>query len=366
MNKNIKRIVAIALAFGTVSAVAPATNVNLLTTKAYAASNDTNTLDSLSLETTSGSTIKLYSDSGYGSSNKVDSSDVTDGDTYYAKTSSSTINISKSGPSSTYVKVFKGTSSSTKGKSISSDISLSSGTNTLTVRVYSEAPGSSMRYDDDSYVSQYIIKVKYTGSDSSTSSDLTADDYGNIYLDRLSVDGNSISLSDSKINYTYNVTNDVTEVAIKAMPADTDYDTITIDGSTVDDSDSYKKTVSLNTGDNKFQIETNNSDDDTDRVYTLTITRGTTSSTTTSTSTTTATTTPSTATDVVTTIVITDRWVQVNGRWQYNDSTGNPLKNQWFLDRNSAKWYYLANDGFMVSNTTINGYKIGADGAWIK
>ena len=95
MNKNVKRIVAIALVIGTVSAVAPATNVNLLTTKAYASTtNDTDTLDSLKLETSSGSTIKLYSDSGYASGNKVDSSDVSDGDTYYAKTSSSTVNIS--------------------------------------------------------------------------------------------------------------------------------------------------------------------------------------------------------------------------------------------------------------------------------
>jgi len=366
MNKNIKRIVAIALAIGTFSAISPATNVNLLTTKAYAATNDTDTLSSLSLETTSGSTIKLYSDTDYASSNKVDSSDVTDGDTYYAKTSSSTINISKGGPSSTYVKVFKGTSSSTKGKSISSDISLSSGTNTLTVRVYSEAPGSSMRYDDDSYVSQYIIKVKYTGSDSSTSSGLTADDYGNIYLDRLSVDGTSISLSDSKINYTYNVASDVTETTIKAMPADTDNDTITIDGSTVDDSDSYKKTVSLNTGDNKFQIETNNSDDDTDRVYTLTITRGTTSSTTTGTGTTTATTTPSTATNVVTTTAKASQWVQANGAWQYNDAVGNAIKNSWFTDRNYGKDYYLQADGNMATGWLSNNgswYYLGTDGA---
>ena len=41
MNKNLKRIIAIALAIGIISAVGPATSVNLLTTKAYA-STDTN------------------------------------------------------------------------------------------------------------------------------------------------------------------------------------------------------------------------------------------------------------------------------------------------------------------------------------
>ena len=375
MNKNVKRIVALALVIGTVSAVAPATTINLLTTKAYAASNDTDTLDNLSLETSSGSTIKLYSDNDYASSNKVDSSDITNGDTYYAKTSASTINISKGGPSSTYVKVFKGTSSSTKGKSISSDISLSSGSNTLTVRVYSEAPGSSMRYDDDSYSSQYIIKVKCTASDSSDSSDSSdASNYGDIYLDKLSIAGDSISLSQSKVAYSYNVASDVDEVAIKATPDDTDNDTVTIGGSTVDDGDNYKKTVSLDKGKNAIKVEVKNSDDDTDRVYTLNITRGTTSSTTTSTSTaatTTATTTQATAdattaTTVATTTAKPNQWVQINGGWQYNDSMGTPIKNIWFFDRNLGKWYYLGVDGMMASNTTIGGWKVGSDGAWIK
>nr|WP_312291543.1 hypothetical protein [Clostridium chromiireducens] len=95
----------------------------------------------------------------------------------------------------------------------------------------------------------------------------------------------------------------------------------------------------------------------------------------------------------------------VNGRWQYNDATGNPVKNNWFYDRNynqnyflqadgsmatgwlsnNGKWYYLGADGGMKTgwiidggkyyylyadgsmafNTTINGYKLGSSGAWI-
>ena len=100
------------------------------------------------------------------------------------------------------------------------------------------------------------------------------------------------------------------------------------------------------------------------------------------------------------------QWVQVNGVWQYNDAIGNPIKNSWFADRNygktyylqangnmatgwlsnNGKWYYLGmdgamrtgwildgskyyylnSDGSMASNTTISGYKLGADGAWIR
>jgi hypothetical protein len=396
MNKNLKKIIAIALVLGTVSAVAPASIGNLLTTKAYASTtNDTDTLSSLKLKTSSGSTINLYSDTDYASDNKVASDSVDTDTTYYAKTSSSTINISTSGPSSKYVKVFKGTSSSTKGKSISSDISLSSGTTTLTVRVYSSTPDSSVTYSDDSdVVGEYVIKVKCTSSSSSSSdSSDSSDSYDDIYLDKLSVEGESISLSDSKIKYSYSVANDVDTATIKAVPEDQDNETVTIDGSDVDSSDSYKKTVSLDVGDNKFEIDLQNPDDSTERVYTLTITRASSSSTSTSTATTTtattattATTTPSTATNVSTTTIKASQWVQLtNGSWQYNDSMGNPIKSNWFNDKSSGKWYYLGADGVMQTgwilnggkyyylnsngsmaySTTINGYKLGADGAWL-
>jgi len=396
MNKNLKKIIAIALVLGTVSAVAPASIGNLLTTKAYASTtNDTDTLSSLKLKTSSGSTINLYSDTDYASDNKVASDSVDTDTTYYAKTSSSTINISTSGPSSKYVKVFKGTSSSTKGKSISSDISLSSGTTTLTERVYSSTPDSSVTYSDDSdVVGEYVIKVKCTSSSSSSSdSSDSSDSYDDIYLDKLSVEGESISLSDSKIKYSYSVANDVDTATIKAVPEDQDNETVTIDGSDVDSSDSYKKTVSLDVGDNKFEIDLQNPDDSTERVYTLTITRASSSSTSTSTATTTtattattATTTPSTATNVSTTTIKASQWVQLtNGSWQYNDSMGNPIKSNWFNDKSSGKWYYLGADGVMQTgwilnggkyyylnsngsmaySTTINGYKLGADGAWL-
>lgn len=121
-------------------------------------------------------------------------------------------------------------------------------------------------------------------------------------------------------------------------------------------------------------------------------------------------------------------WNKVNEKWTYNDDYGNQLKNTWFYDRNYNKTYYFDNDGYMktgwlqlgmdwyylnsagametgwininnkfyylnydgkmktgwfkdsdgkyyylntnsgemVSNTIVNGYKLGSDGAWIK
>lgn len=395
MNKNLKRIIAMALAFGVVSAVAPATNVNLLTTKAYAStSNDKDTFDSLKLETSSGTSIKLYDDDSYDNDNKVDSGDVEEGTDYYAKTSSNTVNVDISGVSSKYVRVFKkdsydDISDSAKGKKISSDISLSSGKNTLVVRIYDEEPDDNIRYDDDSDKSNdYTIYVKCTGDDSSSdSSSDSSDSNDDIYLKSLSINGDSVSLSDSKTTYTYNVASNVDSVPIKAKPDDSDY-TVTIDGDDVDDSDNYKKDVDLDKGENDIKVKIEDSDDN-ERDYTLKITRASTSSDSTSTSSTatTATTTPSTATNVSTTTIKASQWVQLtNGSWQYNDSMGNPIKSNWFNDKSSGKWYYLGADGVMQTgwilnggkyyylnsngsmaySTTINGYKLGADGAWIR
>jgi hypothetical protein len=394
LNKNIKKIIAVVMAIGTISAVSPVTNANVLTTKAYASTtNDETELESLKLETSSGSNIKLYSDNDYDSDNKVDSEEISDGDIVYAKTSENTVSINADGPSSKYIRVFIGTSDSTKGKKTSSDLSLSSGTNTLTVRVYNEEPDSSIRYDEDSDVaSEYKIKVKCTGSGSSDDSS-SSDDYDDIYLEKLSVDGTSIDLSDSKIDYSYNVASDVDEVTVKATPQDEDTDTVEIDGDEVDSSDKYKKTISLNKGDNKIKIDLTNDDDD-ERVYTLNIIRGGSATTSSTSTTTTATSTPDTATTVSTVSnARINQWVPVNDTWQYNDATGTPVKNTWIANHylqdngnmatgwltNGGNWYYLGtdgskktgwikdtdgkyyylnSDGTMAYNTTIGGYKL--------
>lgn len=38
--------------------------------------------------------------------------------------------------------------------------------------------------------------------------------------------------------------------------------------------------------------------------------------------------------------------------------------NRWILT--GGKWYYVGVDGAMLTNTTVSGYKVGADGAWIQ
>lgn len=386
MNKNVKRIIALALVFGTFSAIAPAAKFNLLITKAYATDDNTDyTLDSLKLLTSDDSTIRMYSDDGYHSADRVDSDEVLDDGKYYAKTSSKTISIDTDGPSTRYIKVFKGTSSSTRGRSVNDDITLSSGTNTLVVRVYSSKPDTDIRYDEISdVVSEYTFKVKYTGDDSSTGT--SADDYDEIYLERLSVNSESISLSKSKILYTYDVANNVDKVTIKATPEDSDY-TVRVNDSKVYEDESYKTTVSLKTGVNEIKIEVEDEDNNDVRVYTLKINRG------------------AVADTAASTNDKFNKWVQENGVWKYYDSVGTVLKNTFFYDRNygktyylqpdgslallwqsiNGKWYYFGNDGSMktgwiiyngkyyylysdgsmAANTSIGIYRLGSDGAWI-
>lgn len=272
MNKNLKKTIAVALTLSAFAAISPATEYNLFTIKAYA-DDDENTedeLEKLELETSAGKSIQLYDDKDMSSSDKVDDDEVKEGDTYYAKTSSSKISISTSGPKSKYVRVFKGTSNSTKGKKTSSDISLSSGTNTIVVRIYSEEPDSSPKYsDDDDVIGTYTIKVKYTGSDDGDNDD----DNDDIYLDKIKLSEGSISFSKNTTSYDVKVDDDVDEIKITAEPDDEDEQTVRIDGSKVDEDDDWEKTVDLEKGKNKIEI-TVEDDDDNKRTYTLNITRG--------------------------------------------------------------------------------------------
>lgn len=267
MNKNLKKTVAFALALTAAAGVSPITNGNFLTTKAYASSDD-DELEKLYLKTSGGSNIKFYDDDDY--EDKVDNDDIRDRDTYYAKTSSNKVKISIDGPSKSYVKVFTSDKDSAKGKAVGSEISLDKGKNEIYIRVYSESKSNGIKWeDDDDVTAEYTLEVKCTSSSSSSDDD----DYDDIYLDKLTVDGDSISLSKSKTTYTKTVSSSTDEVTIKAEPEEDDYD-VTIDGSSVDEYDKWKKDVSLEKGKNEFEIEIEDDDNDDKRTYKLIIYRG--------------------------------------------------------------------------------------------
>lgn len=60
-------------------------------------------------------------------------------------------------------------------------------------------------------------------------------------------------------------------------------------------------------------------------------------------------------------------WINDNGKWYYFNTSGDSnraaMKTGWVQD--NGKWYYLDQSGAMVSNTTIDGYRLGGDGAMI-
>ncbi len=56
-------------------------------------------------------------------------------------------------------------------------------------------------------------------------------------------------------------------------------------------------------------------------------------------------------------------WYNDNGTWYFLQSSG-AMKTGWLND--GGTWYYLNTSGSMAANTTIDGYKLNASGAWIK
>lgn len=56
-------------------------------------------------------------------------------------------------------------------------------------------------------------------------------------------------------------------------------------------------------------------------------------------------------------------WLYDNGAWYYLNSSGS-MATGWIND--NGTWYYLYSSGAMAANTTVDGYKLGSSGAWIR
>lgn len=371
MNKNIKRTVALALAVGTISAVGPVKYTSVFTTEAHASSSDADELTSLELETSDGDSLDLYEDGSY---NDELSDDLEVGETYYAETSESKVVISSiDGADEDNVRIFKG--SSDTAYEVGDDISTSEGTTTtLKVRVFEDEYDEDEDYSSSDY-NQYTIVVKNT-----------AEDDADLLGIRLS--SGYINFNPNTTSYDVNVASDATSITVQAVPKDEDY-TVTIDGTTVDEDDYYQKVVSLDTDEDSETIKVKVSNDDDTKTYTLNLTK----------------------TSTTETSGISNKfgnkfgnrngngfgngnqgfnngninnngvgnngningnaygkkaqgWTKTDGSWYYLDESGQK-KIGWFQDQD-GNWYYLSSSGVMLSNTTIDGYKLGTNGAWTK
>jgi len=56
-------------------------------------------------------------------------------------------------------------------------------------------------------------------------------------------------------------------------------------------------------------------------------------------------------------------WYQNKTGWWYEDSKGWYPVSQWA--KINGKWYYFDANGYMMADTTVDGCKLGSDGAWI-
>ena len=56
-------------------------------------------------------------------------------------------------------------------------------------------------------------------------------------------------------------------------------------------------------------------------------------------------------------------WVNAGGTWYYLNASGAMLTG-WIND--NGTWYYCNASGAMLANTVVDGYKLGANGAWVK
>ena len=226
-----------------------------------------------------------------------------------------------------------------------------------------------------------------------------ADD--DIYLQRLKISDGELNFNPYKNTYEINVKDNVEWTEIEANPEKSSYK-VKIKDKIVEEEEKYKDSVKLKYGTNIINISVQDEENNKERIYTLIVNRG-----------------KETQifddnTDKVqntqenNTIVEApkcNQWVKINGCWQYNDATGNALKNTWFYDNNygqeyylkddgnmatgwldlngnwyylnssgaketgwqyiNGKWYFLYDTGVMAADTIINGYKIKSDGTWI-
>ncbi|MFW2486953.1 cell wall-binding protein [Clostridium chromiireducens] len=62
-------------------------------------------------------------------------------------------------------------------------------------------------------------------------------------------------------------------------------------------------------------------------------------------------------------IMIANKWIKNNEKWYFLREDG-AMATGWI--ENNRVWYYLDSSGVMLSNTTVDGFILGIDGAWIQ
>lgn len=270
MNKRIKKIIALTVAFSAIMTIAPKTFLGETAKPAYAASYTAKNGELTSLTVKSMNGDKLSLKDGYNG----DTVKLSDDKEYFVKLTDDSegvvINAEAKG-SDRIVRIFLTDDDDATAYKPGDKLYLGKGNTTVYVRTYASLSDFREAKDKDKDVSiceeEYKVNIKKTTE--SSYEDSTQDP---VYLKNLSLNKGDITFLKQRTTYNVKVSSSVSEIRITAEPED-DSARVRIDGSLVDEDDNYKKTISLDNGKNEIKIKVTDSKDN-QRVYTLNITRG--------------------------------------------------------------------------------------------
>lgn len=277
MNKRIKRIIALALtisAFSTFSSVLSGNNPGLTIKSAYAASYKPSNgeLSSLKVKSTNGDTLDLKD--GYNG----DEVKLSDDKEYYVKLTDDSDGIKIDAEvkgSDRIIRIFLSDDTDAEAYKVGDKLPLGKGNTAVYIRTYESLSDFRNAKDKQKDVTlceeEYVINVKKT-----TGSSYDDDTQDSIYLSKIELNKGDITFTKQRTSYDVKVASSVDSIKITAKPEDSS-DRVRINGTLVDESDDYKKTVSLKNGKNEIKVKVTDSKDN-QRTYTLNITRGSSSS----------------------------------------------------------------------------------------
>ncbi|WP_294155894.1 cadherin-like beta sandwich domain-containing protein [uncultured Clostridium sp.] len=273
MNKRIKRVIALALtisAFSTFSSVLSGNNTGLTIKSAYAASYKPSNgeLSSLKIKSTNGDTLDLKD--GYNGEEVK----LSDDKEYYVKLTDDSDGIKIDAEvkgSDRIIRIFLSDRSDAEAYKVGDKLPLGKGNTPVYVRTYESLSDFRNAKDKKKDVTiceeEYVINVKKTKG--SSYDDDTQD---SIYLSKLELSKSNITFTKQRTSYDVKVSSSVDSIKITAKPENSG-DRVRINGTLVDESDDYKKTISLKSGKNEIKVKVTDSKDN-QRTYTLNITRG--------------------------------------------------------------------------------------------
>lgn len=172
-----------------------------------------------------------------------------------------------------------------------------------------------------------------------------------VYLKNITIDGSNIGFSKDIKSYNIELDDDEKSIRLKIDTEDENY-TVSIKDKVLTNSNNVAKlSFSQNIGKYVFNIDVKDNETGRSTSYEINIYLG-------------IPVTPNIA-DSINQVLKPNQWVIVNGRWQYNDALGNPIKNNWFYDSNYNGFYHFNSKGNMQTGWSIiddKTYYLGPDG----